>query len=691
MFNFLNSTVLFAAAAALIPLIIHLFSKRKVKVIEFSSLKHLKAMQRRQVRRLKIRQLLLLIIRMLIILLVVLAFARPTTRSGAVGSHASVSAVVLLDNSASMNRYVVDGNLFDIAKNRARKLLETFGESDEVHLVALAGTDTGLEATDFTSPVIAIEQLDQISPAFDDAAMTEGLKQAAELLGSAVNVNKELYIVTDRQRSSLPDSAVLTDLPASVYFVDLPIEPNDNLGITQLDFGGQLILPGHDFTVTAKVKNYSENAQQDIIASLFIDGNRVAQSDFDAPAGDETPVRFTRSVSTTGFHSGYVELSDDKYQGDNRYYFSFRIPERSNLLIIDGDHTGGLLSLALAPSNDINQYWSVKVAEPQNLSGVNFWEYDVIFLAGAPPLPETYAQRIKAFVGQGRSLLITYGPESDTGLFNSTWSGLTGVVYDQPVPRTFTRAGYYSLGSFEMAHPIFSVFNFTDNRPPEIKFYTLPRMRTVPGARTLMRFTGDRPALVESRYITGRVLTFTAPLDARFSDLTGHAFFVPFISRIAEYLAADLSAYDLRLYCGTNLTRTISVKGALATSMQLIAPDSSQYAIAPQEQDGSLVLRITQAGIPGIYHIVYAGREIDRLAVNIDPQESDLTSVDTDQFAMAAGAPGMKVLPDDAEMAAVISEFRFGRELWPIFVWLALLFIAAEILLSRGTRVEEQP
>ena len=78
MLGFLNSTILLAAAAALIPLIIHLFSRRRVKIVPFSSLRHLKAMQRRQVRRLRIRQLLLLIIRMLIILAVVLAFARPT-------------------------------------------------------------------------------------------------------------------------------------------------------------------------------------------------------------------------------------------------------------------------------------------------------------------------------------------------------------------------------------------------------------------------------------------------------------------------------------------------------------------------------------------------------------------------------------------------------------------------------------
>ncbi len=690
MFNFLNSTVLFAAAAALIPLIIHLFSKRKVKVIEFSSLKHLKAMQRRQVRRLKIRQLLLLIIRMLIILLVVLAFARPTTESGNVGSHASVSAVVLFDNSASMNRYVADGNLFDLARDRTRKLLETFGEADEVHLVALADQVGQLQPASFSPPVIAMEQLQQIAPAYNDADLAGGLHKAAEMLGKAVNLNKELYIVTDRQRTSLPDSSILNRLEASIYFVDLPLQTNDNIGITGLDFGGQLILPGHDFTVTARIKNYSGDDQENIIASLFIDGNRVAQSDFDAPGDEETAVRFTRAVSSTGFHSGYIELSDDKYQNDNRYYFSFRIPERSNLLVIDGDHTGGLISLALAPSSDINQYWSVKLTDPANLSGINFWDYDVIFLTGAPMLSDTYTGRLKAFVGQGRSLFITYGPQTDTGYFNTTWSSLTGVIYDAPVPRTFTRAGYYSLGSLELDHPVFSVFDFTDSRPPEIKFYALPSMHLAPGARTLMRFTGDRPALVESQYQDGKVLTFTAPIDARFSDLTGHAFFVPFVSRIAEYLATDLSSYDLRLYCGTNISRSVSVKGSLASSLLLIAPDTSQYAVAPQEEQGALVLRITRANMPGIYRVMYGGREIDRFAANVSPEESDLSAVDRDQFATAIGAERMNILPADVEIASVISEFRFGKELWHIFVWLALLLIAVEIILSRGAKVQEE-
>ncbi|HFE64128.1 MAG TPA: hypothetical protein ENK14_06905, partial [Caldithrix sp.] len=71
MLNFLNPTVLFALTAGLIPLIIHLLNRRKIKQVEFSTIHFLKQMARKEMRRLRIRQILLLIIRTLIILLLV--------------------------------------------------------------------------------------------------------------------------------------------------------------------------------------------------------------------------------------------------------------------------------------------------------------------------------------------------------------------------------------------------------------------------------------------------------------------------------------------------------------------------------------------------------------------------------------------------------------------------------------------
>ena len=72
--TFLNSAILFALAAVSIPLIIHFLSKRRIKTIEFSSLRFLEQMQKNRMKWLKMKELILLFLRMAIIGLIVLAF-----------------------------------------------------------------------------------------------------------------------------------------------------------------------------------------------------------------------------------------------------------------------------------------------------------------------------------------------------------------------------------------------------------------------------------------------------------------------------------------------------------------------------------------------------------------------------------------------------------------------------------------
>jgi len=687
MFGFLNSTALFAAVAALIPLIIHLFSRRRVKVVEFSSLRHLKVMQKRQVRRLKIRQLLLLILRMLIILAVVMAFARPTTKSGSVGAHASVSAVVLFDNSASMGRYVTEGYLFDIAKRRTEELLATFGQADQVMLIPLDAAP-GF-APIFGSSATAKQILSGVKLGASKANLQTALETAVSQLKVASNLNREIYVVSDRQRTSLPQVDVLNDVSAQVYIVDLPLESIDNAGIVAMDFSGQLIMPGIDFNLLATVKNYGQKDRPDVLASLFIDGRRVQQSQVSVPGGAESKVRFTQAVGSTGFHSGYVELSDDKFLADNRYYFSFHIPEKFSLLIIDGDPSARLIELAMVPSPEIPQAWSVQRVTPEQLGSVNLRDYDIIALAGAPQLDNQHIDRIKTLIRQGKALFVIYGGNTDIAAFNRDWSEPTGVAFDEGIKRSFSRAGYYSVQSASLDHPIFSVFGLEKGKLPEIKFYTLPTSRLVGKDRTLMTFTGDHPALVETQFGAGRVVTFCGPISPEYTDLPGHAFFVPFVSRIAEYLASNLSSLDIRLFTGVALTRTLTGSAEITTAVQMVAPDSSRYDLTPEEKNGTLVAQIPPSAMPGIYSLAYDGKELDRFAVNVDPAEEDLTAADPDQFVSAIGAREYHQFATGEPIAATIAGFRHGRELWQIFVWIAVLLLAAEMLLSRGAAEEE--
>jgi hypothetical protein len=687
MFGFLNSTVLLAAAAALIPLLIHLFSRRRVKVVEFSSLRHLKEMQKRQLRRLRIRQWLLLILRMLIILAAVLAFARPTARQGDIGSHAAVSAVVLFDNSPSMDRSVTDGNLLDIARQRTRQLLETLAPADRVALLELdRSTVTG--PREFVSSAVALEQLSRIERGATTADLTAGLTDAAGLLQSIHDFNREIYYVGDRQRISLPSDSTpdLQSLP--VYALDLPVQDGDNIGLVSVDFGGQLIHPGHDFNLVATIRNYGLRDSGERIASLFIDGKRIAQTDLTVPGGGETTVRFARSVSTTGFHAGYVELTEDRLAADNKYFFSFRIPEQFNLLIIDGDPVAGYASLALTPPGGGSQYWSTKTALPNDLSGVNFDDYQVVMLAGVPRLPEAQHRRLESYLRRGGALMVFYGAGTEIAYFNEAWTPLTGVTFVQPIRRDFTRAGYYTFDHFDLDHPIFQPFGFERDHPPDVKFYTIPRLQTTPESRTLLTFTGGQPALVENRFGRGRVLTFCGPTSPEHSDLTSHGFFVPFVSRAMEYLAADLTGLDTRLFAGESLTRSLPEQDVALYAVELIGPDGSISGLAPEDDGGALVLRTGILKREGIYSVQHRGWEIDRFAVNLNPEEGDLSPVDPDQLAAAFGADRIRRLGFDQPLAETIADFRVGKELWQIFLWAAAVLLAVEMLLGRKSSEE---
>jgi hypothetical protein len=275
-------------------------------------------------------------------------------------------------------------------------------------------------------------------------------------------------------------------------------------------------------------------------------------------------------------------------------------------------------------------------------------------------------------------------------MFNSTWTELAGVEFEAPIEKDFSRAGYYSIGYVDINHSIFSVFGLDKNNLPDLKFFTLPKAGTVGGSRVIMRFTGDRPALVENNYYSGRVLTFVGPMSPAYSDLAGHAFFVPFIARITEYLASQLSAVETDLRTGDNVVRSFAASGALNESIELVRPDSSVIYLAPEEKQGDVTYNVASLTLPGIYRAFFNRREIDRFAVNIDPLEGNLSAVSYEQFVDAAGIDKYHLLNATGSLRAEIAQLRFGKELWQLFLWIAAILILAELLISRSAPAGEQ-
>ena len=238
--NFLNPLILIGLVAASIPLILHLLNLRKLKTIDFSTLRFLKELQKTKIRRLKLKQILLLILRTLIIIFAVLAFSRPLIKSTIPGfaKYAKSSTVILIDNSFSMDLSDEWGNRFNQAKNAALSIIDDLKEGDEVTIIPMSNSEN-INNLRFTRNFTFLkEELKNIKISHSSANLEKSLRIASNLIYNSNNLNKEVYILTDAQRNifenNIKDTLKLFPENTLLYFSRLVIIQKRKYRIYQL-------------------------------------------------------------------------------------------------------------------------------------------------------------------------------------------------------------------------------------------------------------------------------------------------------------------------------------------------------------------------------------------------------------------------------------------------------------------------
>lgn len=685
MLNFLNSAILAAAVAAILPFLLHLFSKRKVKVIPFSSIAYLKAMQKRQVRAIKIKQILLLIVRTLIILMVVLAFARPATRGGYLGSHATVSAVIVIDNSASMALSTRDGRLFDLAVKKARGILEQMGQGDEVALLAVCGDPISAgDQIPFTNPATALTEIEKLDLTDSRGELTGVYATAVRLIAQRPNLNREIYVISDLQENSFNPDQTPVPFSGKTYLVELTSSETDNCGITGLDWGGQLIEVGTPFGASVGIKRSSGQGSGETLVSLYLDDKQAAQKSIQINVGESAEIMFDLMLAEPGYHSGYAQLSDDDLISDNRHYFSLYIPDQFRILLVGEGVDSRLLRLALAPDETVRRHWSVQPIGYPQFTASDLGSYDVVILSNYSSLPQSDLARITEFLSRGGGLLVTVGQNVDSAHFQRYLAPLTGVSLLSGFPSQFSRSGYFLLGNFDLEHQILSVFKSQGGAAsPQFQVYARIKAEKSAGdeAQVLARYSDGSPGVTVAASGRGRVMLVNCDLSPDISDISLHPFFVPFVVRSCEFLSSDFSSQSETILAGSSPGRLLRRSFSISGEYTLIMPDGARRLITGKRQDQGVSADCGKLNAAGVYAILNNQTESDRFAINIDPAEGDLYREDWSR--LSSRFANAERLPYTADLAGFITEKRFGRELWQYFLAAALLLLAVEMFLAR--------
>ncbi|MGH7656525.1 MAG: vWA domain-containing protein, partial [Gemmatimonadaceae bacterium] len=132
--NFLAPFALVLAAAASVPLVLHLLRRRAGEKVDFPAMRYLLRAEREHSRQLKLRNLLLMLLRVFAVLALALAAARPIGRFAG-GSHAPTAIAVVLDNSLSTSVVINGAPVLARLKDAARAAIGRANASDRLWLV----------------------------------------------------------------------------------------------------------------------------------------------------------------------------------------------------------------------------------------------------------------------------------------------------------------------------------------------------------------------------------------------------------------------------------------------------------------------------------------------------------------------------------------------------------------------------
>ncbi len=585
MLSFLAPAFLIGAAAAAIPVFLHLFKRQTEQQVAFSAVRFLRRAPVEQARRRKLRELLLLALRVSAVILLAFAFARPYF-AAATGTSGRIT-VVAVDRSFSMSPPA----RFARAQELARSAVRSAPSGDRVALIVFAD-EAEVIVPPTTDRAEILGAIDRLETGYGATRYGVALGRSGEVLASAPG---RVVLVTDLQESGWAHGdrgGIPGQVPVDV--VDVAEAPA-NLAVVEAR-------PDPD-GMTALVRNFGAAARSGK-AHLTIDGRAVADTQFQVEGGIAAAIHFQTMLPSRGVAA--VAIDDAQgFEADNTRYVLLDPAEPSDLLLVTGsgspDNETFYLDRALLIGGESSRFRSrhVSAAKLSDVTGAELSRYSLVLLLGTRGLDRKSVDLLSSYVSAGGGLFLAAGPDIDMESIRDLLSGRVRI--GPPAPPA---AQPLSLAPVDARHPVFKAFGAAATNLSSVRFRRAVRVTDEAGGRVIGRFSDGSAALVDCVVGKGRLVFFASDLNNRWNDFPLHPVFVPFVHELARYLS---EARDRR--------REVLVA-----------------ELPPNTPKLPGVHTIPEASVAPVSGAAQTGR---RVVANVDPQESDPTRLTSERFAAA--------------------------------------------------------
>ena len=677
--QFLYPSFLWALAALAIPIIIHLFYFRRFKKVAFSNVRFLREVKEETSMRSRLRNLLVLLMRCLALACLVFVFAQPFLPAAREVLTGRKAVSLFVDNSFSMGADSDSAPLLQIAKDRARDVVEAYGVEDRFQVLDNDFSGRNQRLVGQEEALDMIEAI-RVSPASRRQSVVNARQQSA--LRTENLENEITYLISDFQRNVADLNPAALDTNVRVNLVPLTAVRERNVGIDSVWFEAPVPQLNQNNLLLVRVRNYGDEELDNVRLTLQYGGQNKPEGTLTIPADSYVTDSVYLNITTPGVGSATLRVTDYPVQFDDSYHITFRTADRVRVLNIDDD---GVPNRNLGAALGGLSVFEAAYVGARNIDYGALPDYDLVVLTDQANVGSGLAEQLRQYVANGGNLLVFPPRAADLPSYNLLL-GRLGADQFEAFDETAREVSRLNRNEF-IFRDVFRNRSAALRLPTTQGNFPLGRI----GSRrqeALLTYRDGSTALGKYTLGEGNVYLSAAPLDADISNLALNAeVFIPMLYKMGISSGRRrVAAYTI----GADEVIETNKRGATADIVYKLRGPGGEF-IPTQRVVGNRVLLGLGGQVPeaGVYDLLLGDERVDAFAFNYNRAESDLDYLSGEELAELATAPHVDLLDADNQISLIgdIRERNEGTPLWRYFLWGALAFLLAEVLLLRLWKV----
>ncbi len=667
---FVYPSFLWALLALAVPIIVHLFNFRRFKKIMFSNVALLREIKVQTQRQRSLKRWLVLAARLLALFFLVMAFAQPfLPKNGGKADSRRKAISIYIDNSFSMNAIGKDGTLLQMAKLKARDILGSFGESDKYQLLT---NDFEGRHQRYVNKEELVPLIDEVKTSPTSRRIFEVQTRQTAAAANQPDASRLSFLISDYQETV--SSFAHTDTTTETYLVPLQAQEQSNFSIDSCWLESPFVQLNIANKLRVRLHNYSNEYLENGSLSLKINGRQKAVAGFSAGPNANSEAELTFTLTQTGWQACELSIIDNPITFDDRLYFSFEVAPNLQVLSIDGPGVSNNVKDVYATDS----YFQL-IAQSQDWIDFGLLKKtDLLILNGLTESSSGLVQEVTAYIQNGGDVIVipsVLGGKSVNNLLSNF-----GLAFGSESIKQALAVREVNLQSFVFREAFESKAKENMDLPFVQQHFAITASNQLPIEPLLKLQNGEwlAASLIAGK---GMLTIVSQPLDAAWGNLQQHAIFVPFMLR-----SAIISHSTTQLFYRIGKDKSVQLGKELPKMEQGYKLIKQGFEIVPElsNRNGQSILYIAdQIKEAGNYSLQSGTASNPSIAFNYSSAESDPHCLAPNELANKTKGRVHIFENMEKNAATSLAELQADTNLWKLCLWLALLFIAAEIVLIR--------